>query len=57
MKLSTSVRPLMKVHTMFMNRHADCRMIPMLYPFLFLTFDYRFELITKIKFSNNPFEF
>ena len=41
----------------FATRHADCGMISKVYPSFFITFDYLFELIKKIRVSNNYFEF
>ena len=41
----------------FPTRYTDCRVVSMLYLFCFITFDYIFILITKIRLSNNYFEF
>ena len=41
----------------FTTRHADCRTISKLYPTFFITFDDLFELITKIRFSNDSMVF
>ena len=41
----------------FKTRHAACRMTSKQYSTFFITLDNLFKFITKIRFSNNSFEF